>query len=50
MRCVVTTDFASKSSNSPFVGNQLQGVIAYTICDGEIVYQADKPYFCGKRR
>ena len=36
----VTTDFASKSSNSPFVGNQLQGVIAYTICDGEIVYQA----------
>ena len=36
----VTTDFASKSSNLPFVGNQLQGVIAYTICDGEIVYQA----------
>ena len=36
----VTTDFASKSSNSPFVGNQLQGVIDYTICDGEIVYQA----------
>ena len=36
----VTTDFASKSSNSPFVGNQLQGVIAYTICDGVIVYQA----------
>ena len=36
----VANDFASKSSNSPFVGNQLQGVIAYTICDGEIVYQA----------
>lgn len=36
----VTNDFASKSSNSPFVGAQLQGVIAYTICDGEIVYQA----------
>lgn len=36
----VTTDFASKSSNSPFIGEQLQGVIAYTICDGEIVYQA----------
>ena len=35
----VTNDFASKSSNSPFVGAQLQGVIAYTICDGEIVYQ-----------
>lgn len=36
----VTNDFASKSSNSLFVGAQLQGVIAYTICDGEIVYQA----------
>ena len=36
----VTTDFASKSSNSPFIGEQLQGVIAYTVCDGEIVYQA----------
>lgn len=35
----VANDFASKSSNSPFVGAQLQGVIAYTICDGEIVYQ-----------
>ncbi|MFZ2542841.1 MAG: dihydroorotase [Lactococcus raffinolactis] len=35
----VTDDFASKASNSPFVGDQLQGVIAYTICDGEIVYQ-----------
>ena len=36
----VTDDFASKASNSPFVGDQLQGVIAYTICDGEIVYQS----------
>lgn len=36
----VANDFASKSSNSPFVCAQLQGVIAYTICDGEIVYQA----------
>lgn len=36
----VANDFASKSSNSLFVGAQLQGVIAYTICDGEIVYQA----------
>ncbi|GHU43303.1 dihydroorotase [Bacilli bacterium] len=35
----ITDDFASKSSNSPFVGEQLQGVIAYTICDGEVVYQ-----------
>ena len=36
----VTDDFASKASNSPFVGDQLQGVIAYTICDGDIVYQS----------
>lgn len=36
----VANEFASKSSNSPFVCAQLQGVIAYTICDGEIVYQA----------
>lgn len=36
----VTDDFASKASNSPFVGDQLQGLIAYTICDGDIVYQS----------
>ena len=36
----VADDFASKASNSPFIGEQLQGVIAYTICYGEIVYQA----------
>ena len=36
----VADDFASKASNSPFIGEQLQGVIANTICDGEIVYQA----------
>lgn len=31
--------FASKSSNSPFIGEQLPGVIKYTITDGNIVYQ-----------
>jgi dihydroorotase len=36
----VTDNFASKASNSPFIGEQLQGVIAYTICGGEIVYEA----------
>lgn len=36
----VTSDFASKASNSPFVGEKLRGRIAYTICAGEIVYQA----------
>lgn len=35
----VVSDFASKSSNSPFVGEELPGVIYYTICDGKIVYQ-----------
>lgn len=38
---VITDDFASKASNSPFVGETLQGVIAYTICDGDIIYQAE---------
>ena len=31
--------FASKSENSPFVGEKMPGVIYYTICDGRIVYQ-----------
>lgn len=31
--------FASKSQNSPFVGERMPGVIYYTICDGKIVYQ-----------
>ena len=30
--------FLSKSQNSPFVGETLEGVIYYTICDGKIVY------------
>lgn len=32
-------DFKSKSSNSPFIGQTLQGRVRYTICDGKIVYQ-----------
>ncbi len=31
-------DFSSKSSNSPFIGEKLQGKVKYTICDGKIVY------------
>jgi len=31
--------FLSKSSNSPFVGQTLKGVVHYTIVNGEIVYQ-----------
>ncbi|MDQ0223383.1 dihydroorotase [Streptococcus moroccensis] len=36
---LVTADFASKSSNSPFVGQTLKGVVKYTIADGQIVHQ-----------
>lgn len=32
--------FASKSKNSPFIGQKLCGAIQYTICDGKISYQA----------
>lgn len=37
---VVSDHFASKASNSPFIGEKLQGVVKYTICDGNIVYKA----------
>ncbi len=37
---VVSDHFASKASNSPFIGEKLQGVVKYTICDGDIVYKA----------
>ncbi|MDO4267051.1 MAG: dihydroorotase [Eubacteriales bacterium] len=30
--------FQSKSSNSPFIGKTLHGVIRYTICDGNVVW------------
>ncbi|MDR0561536.1 MAG: dihydroorotase [Spirochaetaceae bacterium] len=33
------SDFASKSSNSPFTGQTLNGKIYYTICGGTIVYR-----------
>lgn len=37
---VVSDHFASKASNSPFIGDKLFGVVKYTICDGNVVYQA----------
>ena len=37
---LVTDHFASKAANSPFVGEELKGQVKYTICDGEIVFQA----------
>lgn len=38
---IIKAEFASKSSNSPFIGDKLKGVVHYTICNGEIVYQKD---------
>lgn len=35
---VSADNFASKSSNSPFIGHLLQGKVLYTICNGKIVY------------
>lgn len=32
--------FASKASNSPFIGWELPGKVYYTICNGEIAYQS----------
>ena len=37
----VFTEYASKSSNSPFTGRQLYGVVMATICDGKVIYQRD---------
>jgi dihydroorotase len=35
----VPTEFASRSCNSPFIGERLPGVVHFTIKDGEIVYR-----------
>lgn len=32
-------NFQSKSSNSPFVGETLKGVVKYTVCGGEIAWE-----------
>ncbi|MFC2400836.1 MAG: dihydroorotase [Streptococcus sobrinus] len=37
---IVSDQFVSKASNSPFIGESLKGVVKYTICDGQIIYQA----------
>lgn len=34
----VAGSFASKSANSPFIGERLPGVVCYTICGGKVVY------------
>ncbi len=38
--------FASRASNSPFIGETMPGVIHYTICDGKIVYQGQHNNNC----
>lgn len=36
---LVSDHFASKAGNSPFVGEILKGKVAYTICDGQVIFQ-----------
>jgi dihydroorotase len=38
----VAGNYESKSSNTPFTGMQLYGVVYCTICDGRIVYQLEE--------
>ncbi|MCR4807860.1 MAG: dihydroorotase [Lachnospiraceae bacterium] len=35
----IVSDFASRSSNSPFINWRLKGRVKYTICGGDIVYK-----------
>ena len=35
----VVDGFASKATNSPFLGAELTGRVKYTICDGKVVYR-----------
>lgn len=35
----IFTEYASKSSNTPFTGRELQGVVKATICGGKVVYE-----------
>ncbi len=37
----VVGSFASKASNSPFVGRELTGKVKVTICNGKVVYRDD---------
>ena len=36
------TEFVSRASNSPFVGERLFGKVKYTICNGRIVYGGER--------
>lgn len=37
---MVAGDYASKASNSPFTGWEMEGKVCATICSGEVVYRA----------
>lgn len=39
---VEANGFASKSCNSPFIGQTLQGKVMYTLCGGKVVYSDDR--------
>lgn len=41
----VFTEYASKSSNTPFTGQELHGVVMATICAGRVVYQRSGTYY-----
>ena len=36
---VKAEEFASKSANSPFIGEELTGKVTYTICKGKVIYE-----------
>ena len=38
----IAGEYASKASNTPFTGERMPGVVAYTICNGRIVYRKDE--------
>ena len=35
----VAGDYVSKSTNTPFTGMELKGLVRYTICNGQVVYK-----------
>lgn len=38
---VISDRFASKASNSPFIGESLTGAVKYTIAKGQLIYQGE---------
>lgn len=44
----VVREFASKACNSPFLGEEMPGVVHATICGGKIVYEIGKRCSCSE--